>query len=65
MSDARESLMGFGIRHYDYFSNKRINRRMRKKGQKRVYYCESCEGYHLTSQEYYIEDYTKKKRYEK
>ena len=55
MSDARTSMYGFSVRHWDPVTHKRRNRRVKKKEQKRVYYCEGCRGYHLTSQEYYKE----------
>lgn len=56
LSEAKASMFGFGFRHVDPITNQRINRRVKKKEQKRVYYCDGCQGYHLTSQDFYTEE---------
>ena len=61
VSEAKDSMFGFGFRNWDPVTLQRRNRRIKKKEQKRVYFCEGCQGYHLTSQEYYSEDYKRKK----
>lgn len=38
-------------RFFDHIQNKRVNRRVGKKAQCRVYYCKHCHGWHLTSKE--------------
>lgn len=60
MSDAKYTMSHLSVRYWDPVTHNRRNRRMKKKQQKRIYYCEGCKGYHLTSQEYYTENYKKK-----
>lgn len=38
-------------RYYNSISNKRVNRRAKKRDEKRIYYCTTCKGFHITSQE--------------
>lgn len=62
LSSAKASMFGFSFRHWDSVTLQRRNRRAKKKEQKRAYYCEGCEGYHLTSQEHYVEEFKTNKR---
>ena len=37
-----------------YKSGQRLNRLRRKRKEKRCYWCEHCDGWHLTSQDYSV-----------
>ena len=50
-------------RHYNYFTGKRVNRRMGKVKQCRYYYCTHCNGYHMTSAEAPIKQKTREKQF--
>jgi hypothetical protein len=50
-------------RHYNYFTGKRVNRRMGKVKQCRYYHCTHCNGYHMTSAEAPIKQKTREKQF--
>jgi len=37
-----------------YKTGQRVNRLRRKRNEKRCYWCEFCDGWHLTSQDYKV-----------
>ena len=37
---------------YSFRTGQRVNRLRRKRKEKRAYYCQHCEGWHLTSLDY-------------
>lgn len=37
------------VRRYNEITKKRINKRCGKRSENRVYFCEQCKGYHITS----------------
>lgn len=54
-------------RHYTP-DGKRCNRRMKKAGQCRIYFCHDCKGFHMTSNPEYrskkhLTEYKKKRNY--
>jgi hypothetical protein len=49
------------IRNYDQISNKRLNRRVGRRSETRVYFCSDCKGYHITSIDYKVNFKTIKK----
>lgn len=56
LAGARARIATLRIRHWDSVTGKRINRHNKKPEQKRAYYCEYCEGYHLTSQAVHLKE---------
>lgn len=48
---AREIINSSVINVFNRKTGDRVNKVRRKRGEKRMYYCGHCEGWHLTSRE--------------